>query len=53
MVGPAVSLPAKWIQFPEHLADDHEIDLNAVVAHYHASFDTIFGVFQYFFGIFQ
>ena len=32
MVGPAVSLPAKWIQFLEHLAGDHEIDLNAVVS---------------------
>jgi len=32
MVGPAVSLPAKWLQFLEHLADDHEIDLDAVVS---------------------
>jgi hypothetical protein len=32
MVGPAVSLPAKWIQFLEHLAGDHDIDLNAVVS---------------------
>jgi hypothetical protein len=27
-----VSLPAKWIQFLERLADDHEIDLDAVVS---------------------
>jgi len=32
MVGSVVSLPAKWIQFLEHLAGDHEIDLNAVVS---------------------
>ena len=32
MVGSAVSLPAKWIQFLEHLAGDHDIDLNAVVS---------------------
>jgi hypothetical protein len=32
MVGSAVSLPAKWIQLLEHLAGDHEIDLNAVVS---------------------
>ena len=32
MVGPLISLPAKWIQFLEHLAGDHEIDLNAVVS---------------------
>ena len=32
MVGSTVSLPAKWIQFLEHLAGDHDIDLNAVVS---------------------
>jgi hypothetical protein len=32
MVGLAVSLPEKWKQFLEHLADDHDIDLNAVVS---------------------
>ena len=32
MVGSAVSLPTKWIQFLEHLAGDHDIDLNAVVS---------------------
>ena len=31
MVGLAVSLPEKWKQFLERLADDHEIDINAVV----------------------
>ena len=30
--GLAVSLPAKWEQFLKHLADDHEIDLKAVVS---------------------
>jgi hypothetical protein len=32
MVGPPVSLPAKWIQFLKNLADDHDVDLNAVVS---------------------
>ena len=32
MVGPSISLPAKWMQFLKNLADDHEIDLNAVVS---------------------
>jgi hypothetical protein len=32
MVGPALSLPAKWTQFLKYLADEHEIDLNAVVS---------------------
>jgi hypothetical protein len=32
MVGLTVSLPTKWEQFLKHLADDHEIDLNAVVS---------------------
>ena len=32
MVGPAISLPAKWEQFLKNLADDHDIDLNAVVS---------------------
>jgi hypothetical protein len=27
-----VSLPVKWEQFLKRLADDHEIDLNAVVS---------------------
>ncbi|HVP16913.1 MAG TPA: hypothetical protein VMT42_06075 [candidate division Zixibacteria bacterium] len=27
-----VSLPAKWIKFLEQLADDHEIDLDAIVS---------------------
>ena len=31
MVGLAVSLPEKWKQFLQHLADDHEIDINTVV----------------------
>jgi hypothetical protein len=31
MVGPSISLPAKWEQFLKNLAEDHEIDLNAVV----------------------
>jgi hypothetical protein len=32
MVGPPISLPAKWEQFLKNLADDHDIDLNAVVS---------------------
>ena len=32
MVGLAVSLPEKWKQFLEHLAGDHEIDINTVVS---------------------
>jgi hypothetical protein len=32
MVGPAVSLPAKWIKFLKNLADDHDVDLNVVVS---------------------
>ena len=32
MVRLMVSLPVKWEQFLKHLADDHEIDLNAVVS---------------------
>ena len=32
MVGLTVSLPVKWEQFLKHLADDHEIDLSAVVS---------------------
>ena len=32
MVGPSISLPAKWEQFLKNLADDHDIDLNAVVS---------------------
>lgn len=31
MVGSPVSLPTKWESFLKHLADDHKIDLNAVV----------------------
>lgn len=31
MVGSAVFLSAKWESFLKHLADDHKIDLNAVV----------------------
>ena len=31
MAGFAASLPEKWKQFLEHLADDHEIDINTVV----------------------
>ncbi len=31
MVGSSVSLPTKWESFLKHLADDHKIDLNAVV----------------------
>ena len=32
MVGLTVSLPAKCERFLKHLADDHEIDLNAVLS---------------------
>jgi hypothetical protein len=32
MVGPSISLPAKWEQFLKNLADDHDIDLNAVIS---------------------
>ena len=32
MVGFTASLPAKWEQFLKLLADDHEIDLNAVIS---------------------
>jgi hypothetical protein len=32
MVGPSISLPAKWEQFLKNLADDHDIDLNAIVS---------------------
>ena len=32
MVGLTVSLPAKWERFLRQLADDHRIDLNAVVS---------------------
>ena len=32
MVGPPISLPAKWEQFLKNLADDHDIDLNAIVS---------------------
>jgi hypothetical protein len=32
MVGPSISLPAKWEPFLKNLADDHDIDLNAVVS---------------------
>jgi hypothetical protein len=32
MVGPTLSLPAKWAQFLKYLADEHEIDINAVVS---------------------
>jgi hypothetical protein len=31
MVESSVSLPTKWEQFLKHLADEHKIDLNAVV----------------------
>jgi len=31
MVGPSISLPAKWEQFLKNLADDHDINLSAVV----------------------
>jgi hypothetical protein len=32
MVGPAVSLPAKWESFLRRLASDHGIDVNVVVS---------------------
>jgi hypothetical protein len=32
VVGPTVSLPAKWEQFLKEMANVHEIDLNAVVS---------------------
>jgi len=32
MIGSPISLPAKWEQFLKNLADDHDIDLNAVVS---------------------
>ncbi|MGA3191475.1 MAG: hypothetical protein ABSD73_03060 [Candidatus Bathyarchaeia archaeon] len=32
MVGSSISLPPKWEQFLKNLADDHDIDLNAVVS---------------------
>ena len=32
MVGSSISLPAKWEQFLKNLADDHYIDLGAVVS---------------------
>ncbi len=32
MVGSSISLPAKWEQFLKNLADDHRVDLNAVVS---------------------
>jgi hypothetical protein len=32
MVGPSISLPARWMQFLKNLADDHKVDLNAVVS---------------------
>ena len=32
MVGITASLPVKWEQFLKNLADDHDIDLNAVVS---------------------
>jgi hypothetical protein len=32
MVGRSISLPAKWEQFLKNLADDHDIDLNAIVS---------------------
>jgi len=32
MVELSISLPAKWEQFLKNLADDHDIDLNAVVS---------------------
>jgi hypothetical protein len=32
MVGPSIYLPAKWEQFLKNLADDHGVDLNAVVS---------------------
>jgi len=32
MVEFTVSLPTKWEQFLKHLADNHEVDLNAVIS---------------------
>ncbi len=32
MVGSSISLPAKWEQFLKNLADDHKVDINAVVS---------------------
>jgi hypothetical protein len=32
MVGSPISLPAKWELFLKNLADDHGIDLNAIVS---------------------
>ena len=32
MVGPSISLPAKWEQFLKNLAGDHDIDINAVIS---------------------
>jgi len=32
MVGPPISLPPKWEQFLKNLADDHYVDLGAVVS---------------------
>jgi hypothetical protein len=32
MVGPLISLPAKWEQSLKDLAEDHDIDLNAIVS---------------------
>jgi hypothetical protein len=32
MVGSSISLPAKWEQFLKNLADDHYVDLGAVVS---------------------
>jgi len=32
MVGSLISLPAKWEQFLKDLAEDHDIDLNAIVS---------------------
>jgi hypothetical protein len=32
MVGSSISLPPKWEQFLKNLADDHDIDLNAVIS---------------------
>lgn len=32
MVGPLISLPSKWEQSLKDLAEDHDIDLNAIVS---------------------
>jgi hypothetical protein len=32
MVGPSISLPAKWEQLLKNLAKDHDTDLNTVVS---------------------